>query len=219
MLSEGATFIDVGAYSSRPGAKHISEEEELQRILPVVKLLVKEFPEIIISVDTFRSEVAKQTINAGAAIINDISTGKMDTNMFATVAALQVPYIIMHMQGTPQNMQQNPTYRDLLVDIMDFFIEKIGILKQKKIKELQEKIEQSNRTREHRLREHVLKRLQEEADGADNASSRIRALELLGKSLTVSMFTDRVEQAETSERSSAEIEKDLKARLARLIGS
>ena len=87
-----------------------------------------------------------------------------------------------------------------------------------RIKELQEEIEQSNRTREHRLREHVLKRLQEEADGADNASSRIRALELLGKSLTVSMFTDRVEQAETSERSASEIEKELEAKLSRLLG-
>ena len=108
MLLEGATFIDVGAYSSRPGAKHISEEEELQRIVPVINLLVKNFPEIIISVDTFRSKVAEETINAGAAIINDISGGKMDDNMFETVAKLQVPYILMHMLGTPQNMQKNP---------------------------------------------------------------------------------------------------------------
>ena len=93
MLTEGATFIDVGAYSSRPGAIHISEEEELKRIVPVIKLLLKNFPEIIISVDTFRSKVAKETINSGAAIINDISGGKMDSNMFATVANLQVPYI------------------------------------------------------------------------------------------------------------------------------
>ena len=136
MLSEGATFIDVGAYSSRPGAKHISEEEELQRILPVVKLLVKEFPEIIISVDTFRSEVAKQTINAGAAIINDISTGKMDTNMFATVAALQVPYIIMHMQGTPQNMQENPQYNNVTTEVIQFFAEQIFKLRQLKVNDV-----------------------------------------------------------------------------------
>ena len=97
MLFEGATFIDVGAYSSRPGAAHISEEEELKRILPVINLLVKKIPEIIISVDTFRSKVATETINYGAAIINDISGGKMDANMFPTVANLQVPYIIMHM--------------------------------------------------------------------------------------------------------------------------
>ena len=136
MLSEGATFIDIGAYSSRPGAKHISEEEELQRILPVIKLLVKEFPEIIISVDTFRSEVAKQTINAGAAIINDISAGKMDTNMFATVAALQVPYIIMHMQGTPQNMQENPQYNNVTTEVIQFFAEQIFKLGQLKVNDV-----------------------------------------------------------------------------------
>lgn len=118
MLSEGATFIDVGAYSSRPGATHISEEEELQRIVPIIKLLVNHFPEIIISVDTFRSKVAQKTIEAGAAIINDISAGKMDANMFETVAKLQVPYIIMHMLGTPQNMQQNPKYDDVTKEVI-----------------------------------------------------------------------------------------------------
>ena len=107
MLSDGATFIDDGAYSSRPGATHISEEEELQRIVPIIELLVKKIPEIIISVDTFRSNVAKKTIEVGAAIINDISGGKIDSKMFKTVADLQVPYIIMHMLGTPQNMQKN----------------------------------------------------------------------------------------------------------------
>ena len=114
MLFEGATFIDVGAYSSRPGAKHISEKQELQRIVPVIELLIKKFPEIIISVDTFRSRVAQETINAGAAIINDISGGKMDKNMFSTAANLQVPYILMHMLGIPQNMQLNPVYKDVI---------------------------------------------------------------------------------------------------------
>ena len=113
MLSDGATFIDIGAYSSRPGAKHISEEEELERIIPVVKLLIEKFPGILISVDTFRSKVAKETIEIGAALINDISGGKMDENMFKTIAELQVPYILMHMQGTPQNMQKNPSYENV----------------------------------------------------------------------------------------------------------
>ena len=136
MLLNGATFIDVGAYSSRPGAKHISEEEELQRIVPVIDLLVKNFPEIIISVDTFRSKIAQETINAGAAIINDISGGKMDDNMFATVAELQVPYILMHMLGTPQNMQKNPIYKDVTKEIISFFAEQIYKLHQLKLNDV-----------------------------------------------------------------------------------
>ena len=133
MLTEGATFIDVGAYSSRPGAKHISEEEELQRIVPVINLLVKEFPEIIISVDTFRSKIATETIETGAAIVNDISGGNMDVKMFETVAKLQVPYILMHMLGTPQNMQKNPVYDDVTKDIISFFAEQIHKLHQLKL--------------------------------------------------------------------------------------
>lgn len=125
MLVEGATFIDVGAYSSRPGAKHIVEQEELERILPVVKMLVKEFPEILISVDTFRSNIAEKCIENGACIVNDISAGSMDTTLFKTIAKLQVPYIIMHMQGTPQNMQANPTYKNVVTDILNYFSEKI----------------------------------------------------------------------------------------------
>ena len=136
MLTEGATFIDVGAYSSRPGATHISEKEELKRILPVIELLVKYFPEIIISVDTFRSEIAKKTIENGAAIINDISGGKMDEKMFQTVAKLQVPYILMHMLGTPQNMQQNPVYEDVTKDIIRFFSEQIFKLHQLKMNDI-----------------------------------------------------------------------------------
>ncbi len=136
MLSEGATFIDVGAYSSRPGAKHISEEEELQRIVPVIDLLVKNFPEIIISVDTFRSKVAKETIENGAAIVNDISGGKMDENMFKTVVNLQVPYILMHMSGTPQNMQKNPVYEDVTKEIISFFAAQIHKLHQLKLNDI-----------------------------------------------------------------------------------
>lgn len=129
MLSEGATFIDVGAYSSRPaGAEHISEEEELSRILPVIKLLISEFPSILISVDTFRSQVAEQSIDQGACIVNDIASGEMDAKMFSTVAKLQVPYIMMHMKGTPQNMQQNPTYTNVITDLLYYFSKKISEL-------------------------------------------------------------------------------------------
>lgn len=129
MLSEGATFIDVGAYSSRPGATHISEEEELNRIIPIIKLLVAHFPEILLSADTFRSKVAKECIEAGAAIINDISGGNADPNMFTTAVELQVPYIIMHMQGTPQNMQDNPQYNNISEDLILEFSKKTSELK------------------------------------------------------------------------------------------
>jgi dihydropteroate synthase len=129
MLREGATFIDVGAYSSRPGAMHISEKEELNRILPVVKLLKSEFPEIIISVDTFRSDIAKKCILEGAAIINDISGGDADDKMFAMAADLQVPYIMMHMQGTPQNMQKDPRYNNITAEIIMSFAKKTAVLR------------------------------------------------------------------------------------------
>ena len=125
MLDEGATFIDVGAYSSRPGAKHISEQEELDRIVPIVQLLIAEFPDVLLSIDTFRSEVARACVANGAAIINDISGGNMDENMLQTVAEIQVPFIMMHMKGTPQNMQQHVTYEDLLADIIYYFSDKI----------------------------------------------------------------------------------------------
>ena len=136
MLNEGATFIDVGAYSSRPGAKHISVDEELKRIVPVVQLLVKNFPDILISTDTFRNQVAKACVDEGAAIINDISGGKMDSEMFTTIADLQVPYIIMHMQGTPQNMQQNPTYEDVTKEVYHFFSQQLFQLKQLKVNDV-----------------------------------------------------------------------------------
>ncbi len=129
MLSDGATFIDIGAYSSRPKAVHISEKEELGRLMPIIKLLSNHFPDIRISIDTFRSQVAEQGINAGACIINDISAGKMDSMMMATVAKLKVPYIMMHMKGTPQNMQQHVNYNHLLKDILYYFSERIAVAK------------------------------------------------------------------------------------------
>ena len=129
MLNEGTTFIDVGAYSSRPNADHVSEIDELKRILPIVKLILKEFPETLLSIDTFRSEIAKQCIEAGACMINDISAGKLDEHMLQTIADLHVPYIMMHMRGTPQNMQQQTEYDNLLKDILFYFSERIAAAK------------------------------------------------------------------------------------------
>jgi dihydropteroate synthase len=117
MLQEGATFIDLGGYSSKPGAEFVSETEELNRVIPVVKLLVEKFPDILLSIDTFRSEVAKQAIENGAALINDISAGLLDEKMLETVAKLQVPYIMMHMKGTPKTMQSLANYNDLLKEM------------------------------------------------------------------------------------------------------
>lgn len=125
MLTDGATFIDMGAYSSRPGAEHVPEEEELKRMLPIVDLILKHFPDTLISIDTFRNKVAKESIEHGAAIINDISAGNLDDEMFATISKYQVPYIMMHMKGTPQSMQKEATYDDLIKDLRFYFSEKI----------------------------------------------------------------------------------------------
>jgi len=128
MLAEGAAILDIGAASSRPGADAISEDEELQRLLPVVKELSVTFPEAILSIDTYRSSVAKQTIEAGAHIINDISAGELDPGMFESIAGMGVPYIMMHMQGTPLNMQYNPKYKDVVDDIKDYFEKRLNKL-------------------------------------------------------------------------------------------
>ena len=126
MLNEGATFIDVGAYSSKPNADYVSEQEEMRRLIPVVKLLVSEFPEIILSIDTFRSQVAEKAIEAGAAMINDISAGNLDEGMMETIAKLQVPYIMMHMRGTPKTMQSLTQYDDIMKAMMLYFAQKIS---------------------------------------------------------------------------------------------
>lgn len=133
MITEGATFIDIGAYSSRPNATHIDEAVELSRILPIIKLLTTNFPDILISVDTFRSEVARQTIEAGACMVNDISAGNMDQHMMAVAGKLKAPFIMMHMKGTPQNMQQNTHYEHLIEDILYYFSERIAKAKQQGI--------------------------------------------------------------------------------------
>jgi dihydropteroate synthase len=126
MLLEGATFIDVGGASSKPGAVEISIDEELARVLPIIEEIQKRFPEAIISIDTYRGVVAQQAVATGAAIVNDISGGNLDAKMLGTVGALGgVPYIAMHMQGKPQNMQDNPSYDNVLVAIRSFFAAKI----------------------------------------------------------------------------------------------
>jgi len=136
MVSEGVDFIDVGGNSTRPGAVGISEEEELNRILPVVKIIAKKFPEIVISIDTFRSMVAKHAVEAGAFIINDISGGDLDPKMFDTVASLHVPYILMHMKGTPQTMMNEAAYENLLKEILDYFHQKIFKLQRLGVKDI-----------------------------------------------------------------------------------
>ncbi len=129
LVSEGATFIDIGAYSSRPGAQHLTEKEEYNRLKPVVTRIRKKFPETILSVDTFRAGIAREMVREyGVDMINDISAGSMDGEMFDTVAELHVPYIIMHMKGTPANMQDNPTYENVTREILHYFSEKIHAL-------------------------------------------------------------------------------------------
>ncbi len=130
MLAEGATFLDIGAYSSRPGATDISVQEESDRLLPVIKAIVADYPEAILSIDTFRSKIAESAIKACAHIINDISGGQLDVDMFATIARLQVPYILMHMKGTPQNMNQHANYDNVFDEVFDYFVTKYHQLKQ-----------------------------------------------------------------------------------------
>jgi dihydropteroate synthase len=126
MLIDGATFIDIGAYSSKPNAAFVSEEEELARIIPVVQLILKHFSQAVISIDTFRSEVAKVCIENGAALINDISAGNLDDAMFKVIAKYNVPYIMMHMRGTPQTMQSMTHYDDIVKEILFYFSEKVN---------------------------------------------------------------------------------------------
>ncbi|MBZ0327547.1 MAG: dihydropteroate synthase [Altibacter sp.] len=126
MLAEGATFLDVGGYSSRPGAVAISEDEELQRVLPAIEAILQYFPNALISVDSFRSTVAKKAVEAGAVMVNDISGGTLDAKMLATVSELNVPYIVMHMRGTPQNMTQLTDYKDSSKELLFYFSEKVA---------------------------------------------------------------------------------------------
>ena len=136
MLEEGASIIDIGAQSSRPGATLIRGDDELLKLLPIIKLLKTEIPEIIISIDTFWAKTASACIIAGAHIINDISSGEMDENMFDTIAKLKVPYIIMHIKGTPKNMQENPTYNNVVTEVISYFDKKITLLKAKGVEQI-----------------------------------------------------------------------------------
>jgi len=136
MIQDGASIIDLGAVSTRPGAEHVTEEEEIARLVPTLELLIKRYPKTVFSVDTYRSAVVKLSANAGAGIINDISGGSMDAGLIETVAETGLPYILMHMQGTPSTMQSNPVYTDVTKEINQFFEQNIITLKELGIQQL-----------------------------------------------------------------------------------
>ncbi len=136
MLSEGASILDLGAMSSRPGATIIDEETEVNRLIPVIRTLLNEFSDVIISIDTMHSTVAKACVEQGASIINDISAGNYDAKMMETVANLNVPYVMMHMQGLPSDMQLNPSYDDVVMDILKYFVTKVHQAKSLGIKDI-----------------------------------------------------------------------------------
>ena len=136
MISEGAKIIDIGGYSTRPCAVDISTDEEISRIYEVVKMVLNEYQDVIISIDTFRATVAKEMLELGAHIINDIGGGTLDRDMYNTVAQYDAPYILMHIKGTPKTMQQNPVYQDVTKDVWDYFIEKIPLAQNAGIKDI-----------------------------------------------------------------------------------
>ena len=137
IVSEGAAIIDIGAYSSRPNADNVSSREEMERLRMGLKILIEIQPDAVVSVDTFRADVARMCVEEyGVAIINDIAAGEMDTDMFHTVAALNVPYIMMHMQGTPQSMQQHPHYDNLLKEVFLYFARKVQQLRDLGVKDI-----------------------------------------------------------------------------------
>ena len=136
MIQDGAAILDIGGLSTRPGSTPVSVQEETDRVLPVIEAIRKVYPEIILSIDTYNSQVARAAVNAGASIINDISGGNLDKDMLNTVAGLQVPYICMHMQGTPATMQQAPVYSNVVKEVLDFFIAKIDACNKAGIKDV-----------------------------------------------------------------------------------
>lgn len=136
MIAQGATIIDVGGASSRSGANIVETEEEMRRVIPVISAIKQQYPDVILSIDTWRGVVAKAAVQAGASIINDISAGSLDPDMFPTVAELNVPYILMHIKGTPENMQQNPEYQDITTEVLDFLIQKIAELRALGVKDI-----------------------------------------------------------------------------------
>lgn len=125
MLQEGATILDIGGQTTKPGSASIGAAEELKRVIPAIEALHQHFPDAIISIDTYHAQVAKEAVQVGASIVNDVSGGMLDTEMLATVATLKVPYVCMHMKGTPQNMQQNAVYKNVTKEVLEFFIERI----------------------------------------------------------------------------------------------
>ncbi len=129
MINEGATILDIGGQSTRPGSDRLSAEEELERVLPAIETIKKEFPAAFLSIDTYHANVAKESVNAGIDMVNDISAGELDEAMLSTVASLKVPFIAMHMQGTPDTMQQNPTYENITREVVDYFILKTAACK------------------------------------------------------------------------------------------
>lgn len=136
LLKEGATFIDMGACSSKPKARFVSENEEAKRLFPILEAVIKAFPKVLVSVDTFRSGIAQEAVNRGAALVNDIYGGDADVNMFDTIARLQVPYIATHIQGTPQNMQDKPTYDDVVLEVYQALSQKQHALREKGVKDV-----------------------------------------------------------------------------------
>ena len=130
MLNDGADILDIGGQSTRPGSEQISADEEIGRVIPAIKAITEKFKNVFISIDTYYSKVAKAAIEAGASIVNDISSGSIDDKMIGTVADLKVPYVLMHMKGTPQTMQQNADYENVTREVLDFFIAKTHELKQ-----------------------------------------------------------------------------------------
>jgi len=136
MLNDGADILDIGGQSTRPGSEKKMAKEELERVIDPIKAVHKKFPEAIISIDTYYSIVAAEAVTAGASIVNDISAGNMDADMITTVASLQIPYICMHMQGTPQDMQVNPQYENITREVLDFFINRIDTFNKAGIKDI-----------------------------------------------------------------------------------
>lgn len=135
MLQDGASILDIGGYSSRPGAEDVPEEVEMERVLPPVRAILEEFPEAVVSVDTFRYTVAKEAIRAGAGMINDITAGTHDPGIFELVAEARIPYVLMHMQGMPQTMQRSPTYEDVVPDVSGFLEDRINCARQKGVRD------------------------------------------------------------------------------------
>ncbi|MCB0579267.1 MAG: dihydropteroate synthase [Phaeodactylibacter sp.] len=136
MLEEGAGIIDVGGMSSRPGAEAIDVEEELRRVIPAIRAVRKRFPDAILSIDTVRSRVAREAVDAGAAIVNDISAARFDDQMYEETGKLGAPYILMHMQGTPRNMQKQPVYEDVVREVLDFFVAEVDKLRRAGVKDI-----------------------------------------------------------------------------------